>query len=669
MTWEQITLNPIDNRRRSRFIGSVITRINQTISASDDESPINDLEQLRDTIIKNLPTDDELWCSAFTNVLFDLSEQTWQLKLKSGHIYGVCPLQGNSRKALRDRFLIRRKQQLKKDSVRDFVKSMEAWKLYKGKRVSMLSLICDGRDLVKHYKSLATVDGDAPAIIKPYIQFASTGLVCELTGIRLLDIWRYFRHSWSNPYESIPGRSLLILIRDSAHEFHPIIGIAALSSASVGLAPRDRYIGWDSVQLVEDMIKNPTDSNISWIEKTLLQAIAEIYVDDFIQQGILPFDFTNSITDQQLDTLSSLAVDQRDTHYSLMEHADYKDEISKSNKVSDWEKIAKQPLFKSKRARELVNLLKLLATFNKEKKSEPTVFFQQTAIKDFLSKIVRISRSRVIGTEIADLTVCGAIAPYNHLIGGKLIAMLATSPEVIQAYKHKYSDNQSIIASSIAGRAIKRAANLVYIGTSSLYGKRPNQYDRIKYPCKEMGGREDSFIAYHYIKNKSMGDSVNSSTRGIGTFHFSDLTMRALDDFCVSEKNGMRVNKVFGEGANPKLRAIKQGVILLGFNGDKLLTHGISKSLYGVKLIHNTKDYLLGFESDPDFIYSFSDVQSSTNFITKHWYERWALSRLKNDNVLSKVAGENLVYPIQHRAKLVLPEEDGDTQMDLHELF
>ena len=69
----------------------------------------------------------------------------------------------------------------------------------------------------------------------PYLQFVTATARCEYTGLRLLDVWRYVRHTWANPYESIPGRSLQILVRDAAAENHPVMGIAALSSVSVSV--------------------------------------------------------------------------------------------------------------------------------------------------------------------------------------------------------------------------------------------------------------------------------------------------------------------------------------------------------------------------------------------------------------------------------------------------
>jgi len=149
--------------------------------------------------------------------------------------------------------------------------------------------------------------------------------------------------------------------------------------------------------------------------------------------------------------------------------------------------------------------------------------------------------------------------------------MLAASPEAVIAYKERYENADSIIASSMAGRCVRRLAHLVFIGTSSLYGQRPNQYDRISYPCSNLGGRPNEEIRYHYIRDTYEENNTKGATRGVGTFHLSPSTLRALEDYSIAKRGGWRVNNVFGEGANPKMRAIREGVSRLGLQPDQLL--------------------------------------------------------------------------------------------------
>src|SRR5215467_10741404 len=101
---------------------------------------------------------------------------------------------------------------------------------------------------------------------------------------------------------------------------------------------------------------------------------------------------------------------------------------------------------------------------------------------DAVTRVVRRAKADRVGTAIADLTVCGAVPPYNELLGGKLIAMLCVGPETVVEYRRKYGGIPSLIASSMAGKPVCRAADLAFIGTTSLYGQRPSQYDRITVP-------------------------------------------------------------------------------------------------------------------------------------------------------------------------------------------
>src|SRR5690606_20669236 len=106
-----------------------------------------------------------------------------------------------------------------------FVESMERTHQHGGRLVSIFNLMRDGRELADALQSA----GASTDVIRPYVQIVDSS-TCDLTGFKLHDIWRYFRHTWSNAYATVPGRSMPILIRDAATEFHTVIGLAAISS-------------------------------------------------------------------------------------------------------------------------------------------------------------------------------------------------------------------------------------------------------------------------------------------------------------------------------------------------------------------------------------------------------------------------------------------------------
>jgi hypothetical protein len=258
-----------------------------------------------------------------------------------------------------------------------------------------------------------------------------------------------------------------------------------------------------------------------------------------------------------------------------------------------------------------------------------------------------------VGTEIADLTVCGAVPPYNAILGGKLVAMLATSPEIVQEYHRRYQSLPSIIASSMAGRAIVRPANLVFIGTTSLYGERPNQYDRTSYPCEIAGGPKGETVRYRYLTSPE-----RSRTSGVGTFQFGRDTKAAIEKYMSSTTNGRRVNNVFGEGTSPKLRSLRDGLNALGISSDEMLEHGIEKVVYGATLVANTARYLLRLDDSPEYLFSLNEPEASTVRIAQHWFERWASPRTGRPETSEKLLAHTLIRPIRHGARVVLPDND-----------
>jgi hypothetical protein len=307
-------------------------------------------------------------------------------------------------------------------------------------------------------------------------------------------------------------------------------------------------------------------------------------------------------------------------------------------------------LFRAKRAAELAKLIPLALQF---KEGIP----DGGEGRDLLAKVVRIARSKTVGTEIADLTVCGAIAPYAHLAAAKLVAMLSVSPEVVAEYKRRYQGVPGVIVSSMAGRPISRHANLCYVGTTSLYGKRPNQYDRLSMAAELVGGEPGAAIKYQLIR-----DDGGSRTQGIGTFHFSSRTLKGLERFVQSRRGGWKANNVFGEGTSPKLRGLRDGLIALGLDADELLVHGMERCIYGVKLVKNLDRYLLGLDGEPQWL--LDPNAQTTSAVYQWWLERWGNARAARSEIQLAIGRESLVYPVRHRARVPSQEKHG-SQRDM----
>ena len=645
--WISVTTEPIAGTVRIRLVKIILKACQDIRIHGTSPSDADDLEgvrqELQNAIASVGDSAERQWLNALLPVLFDLHQQGWQLKYERNRIFGARTEGGASREVIRSRLVARRDQQLIEPSVRKFIQTMESWKLFQGSRTSIFSLLADGREVV------ARLTNDSSSV-KPYLQFVNPTVRCEFTGLRLQDIWRYFRHTWTNPYESIPGRSLQIIVRDSGHQAHPVIGIAALSSAAVSLGARDRFIGWDTTEVVSKLLQESTASALTWAKAVVENALSEIYCVDFVRENVLPADKVRWDR-AHIKELRSIADQARASHHRLMDSADYKSPEEVQYGGNDWEVQAEMPLFRAKRAIELASIIELRVGIEASLTSQTDATVKPPiSVSSILTKVVKIARSKTVGTEIADLTICGAVAPYSHLAAGKLVAMLAVSPAAVAEYKKRYANIAGIISSSMAGRPIVRAANLCFIGTTSLYGKRPNQYDRLSMPAMTVGGSKKESIRFQHIQ-----DSSGKMTKGVGTFHFAPQTIKALENFAVAQKGGWRVNNVFGEGTSPKLRGLRSGLDLLGLNSDELIVHGIQKSVYGVLLASNVDRYLLGLDTSPKWLFNPDLTDSCSESIGLWWLKRWAVARLSNENVRLRMQRETVVYPIRHSARVQLP--------------
>ena len=147
------------------------------------------------------------------------------------------------------------------------------------------ALFADGPELAKRIEKARNEAATLESAIRPVLELViARGSRIRGTGLRLQDVWRYARLQWSIPYQTTPGRNMHYLIRDEAGPNRPIIGIAALGNAILGLAQRDDALGW-SVQSLARRLDEASAAEQRKVVRHLLEFIRaeaeRIYADDF----------------------------------------------------------------------------------------------------------------------------------------------------------------------------------------------------------------------------------------------------------------------------------------------------------------------------------------------------------------------------------------------------
>jgi hypothetical protein len=608
--------------------------------------------------------DEEVRARTVVSVICDLKLQGWQFQASSDAILAAQP--GDTatsvqaqKERIRTGLLIERDAQLRSGATREFIQKMGCRHVHSGEWVSIYSLMRDGCELaesLQQARAITQLDRiDAlRSIIDPYIQLVDDSR-CEHTGLLLKEVWRYFRHTWVTTYQSVPGRNVWFLVRDRAAKFHPVIGIAALGSAIVQLTVRDQWIGWNRDAFLKWAKANQTDKLATWVWSSLNDLIGGIYVEDFLQDRLITNENLAAPDDEVISNLRSFARQAKATHELYPKTAEHK---ANSTSAEDWEKKVKAYLYQYKRAETLAHLLKAKQQVLMTGMDHPSTDGLQRLLssslgRNAIAEIARQVKGSHVGNDMMDIIICGAVQPYNAILGGKLVALLMTSPEVAEVYQNRYRDAPSVIASSMAGRPVYRQPQLVFLGTTSLYGVGSSQYNRLRLPASEVGTIGDEDIRYHELGH----------TEGFGSYHFSVATIQEMEKLAARHTKGRRVNSIFGEGVNPRLRKIRDALQLAGFRAESLLNHGDRRIIYGVPLVTNFREILLGLESVPKRIFPDEPPLASTKRIADFWIRRWLSPRIENDGVLAQVAQHNLLYPIRHGARVILPPLPDDTPM------
>ena len=635
--------SPAFDQEKTVLFNALVNRIGQAYPHYRAQVIQNELNGI---IVDDNNIEDQKYKSAL-NILIDLVQQGWQLEVHNGQLFLKMSAQDSVDKGyIRFRLSSERKAQFQDESVMRFVEKMEATKQYNNQQISIRNLIGSSDALIDKIKN-----GDEP-IVRPYIQLISHQKDVY-TGYWLSDIWRYFRYTWAIPYKTMPGRNLFYLVRDAAQPFHPIIGIFALGNSVLNLTVRDDEIGWTVEAISKQLLRKKDVSHsaqiVSGTNGKTVGAKVERFLetDDEYEKRIREYSSkTISILMGNIESaIKDLYVRDLDYHRGTKYPKPEKVEelIALSNQLRDlaidnkkttgrvnFEQEAKEILFKKKRAAELARLLEAKIIFNKYRANDTSEWLKKLMASEEGRKAVNVAlvanRKTKIGSNMMEIIVCGSIPPYNQLLGGKLVSILACSPQVVRDYTDKYADQVSEIASRMKGEKVVRDSRLAFLGTTSLYSVGSSQYNRIKVPM------ENDFV----LTYKEMG-----ITEGYGTVYFSKTTTSSLMRVLELQDGGRRINNIFGEGTSPRFRLISRGLSTLGIKSNAFLQHYTPRIVYSMELAKNTNDFLCGGADKLEYPYDITnskEVEMATQAMADFWYERWLKSRLKSVDIVERLA-------------------------------
>lgn len=168
---------------------------------------------------------------------------------------------------------------------------------------------------------------------------------------------------------------------------------------------------------------------------------------------------------------------------------------------------------------------------------------------------------------LMDAYALGALPPYNTLLGGKLVASLIRTSDVVEAFRSKYHNSVGVISGE------SKHAQLVAVTTSSALG-RSSVYNRLR------------------LDGQQIFSSIGS-TSGWGHFHVSDELFDELRGYLKSRGDASADAHGYGQGPNYRLRLIRKALAQLGLDAD-LARHGLTREVFFCAMASNAVQFLRG---------------------------------------------------------------------------
>lgn len=218
---------------------------------------------------------------------------------------------------------------------------------------------------------------------------------------------------------------------------------------------------------------------------------------------------------------------------------------------------------------------------------------------------------------LMDAYVLGSLPPYSQLLGGKLVASLIRTREVVAAFGARYSNSTGLISGQ------KKQAKLVAVTTSSALG-RSSIYNRLQ------------------LSGQKIFEPIGF-TAGWGHFHFSGKIFDELRAYLDYIKDDYADGFNFGSGPNWRIRVIRRALERLGMD-TSLARHGFSREVFISKIATNAEAYLRG-DHKRALYGDLPSVKSAGDAAR----ERWIVPRAHRDQRYLEWRVDDLIASIHQR--------------------
>lgn len=404
-------------------------------------------------------------------------------------------------------------------------------------------------------------------------------------------LWRSVRATWSmTPEMSAPGREVAMLVGDLRFSGVPL-GIAQFRNVVPEILARDLWLaissGTEPDQGFLGLIERQGDAGerLRQTRDHLHRLLEHVYLDgldDIERESADPARLAAIIRGTQQRYRNERTAEAPDAHRHLAV---------------------------IKRAETLLDLTRgIRAIAEALAVDDPIALLRQNArVRRDLDAGLRKLWHYHMGFVAIEMSICGAAPPFGPARLGKLVASLAGSEEVVEAWGRDRSLGE--IATKVFDPAVRDAMpnpGPLAVFTSGLYPGHSAQYTRVSSGATRW---------------RKIGE-----TTGFGSFHIGVDTTRAIEQFNALVDGYAHITRTFGEGSGARFRSVGRALGRLGL--PDLRKHETRRPLYVLPLVESPQSVILGWER-VEYV-----SRPTAQMLTDDWWRRWFAPR--QDELLAR---------------------------------
>lgn len=227
------------------------------------------------------------------------------------------------------------------------------------------------------------------------------------------------------------------------------------------------------------------------------------------------------------------------------------------------------------------------------------------ACRDSLFDFSKVNKLDKIN-QTMDIFSLGSIPPYSAILGGKLVAGLAGSRKIVNDYKDKYANIETLIENKLLSN------QLVALTTTSAFGK-SSIYNRLKF-------------GEHLIAEPI------GYTKGFGNLHLEQVYPKMIE---LLKENNLYTSGGYGHGPKQRWQNMTKALKILNLP-NSYSRHGVQREVYLYRLREDLEQGMSGGKFGKITAIKEKDY-------SEFWLERWAKPRADRQSDWQTISTENYI--------------------------